>query len=129
VPPQRNVPTPQQNFLTSTPQQSNLPQISPHVSGNTLPLNGAVAQIGSAPPQQSPQITHPPTQPLNPLHKIPPLPEDRFKSVFSQFTAATRIRLTERDLLVEGRQANLWALHKAVFMRNGYEAVRLTLIP
>ncbi|KAH9958569.1 hypothetical protein BC827DRAFT_554734 [Russula dissimulans] len=43
-----------------------------------------------------------------------------------QFTAATRIRLTDRDLMLEGRQINLWALHRMVFLRNGYEAVTAT---
>ena len=84
--------------------------------------------MGGVPPQQSPQITHPPTQPLIPLNKIPPLPEGRFENVFCNLTT-TRIWLTERDLLVEGRQINLWALHESVFLRNGYETVRLTLIP
>jgi hypothetical protein len=81
--------------------------------------------MAGAPPQQSPQITHPPSQQTILPHKIPPLPEARFKSVFIQFTAATGIRLTESDLTIEGRPINLWALHKAVFLRNGFETVCL----
>jgi hypothetical protein len=99
-----------------------------HVSANGLPPNGQLAQVAGAPPQQSTQIAQPPSQqPIQP-HKIPPLPEDRFKGVFMQFTAATGLRLTERDLVIEGRQVNLWALHRAVFMRNGFDSVRPGMI-
>lgn len=41
------------------------------------------------------------------------------------FTAATGLRLTERDLVIEGRPVNPWVLHRAVFMRNGFESVCL----
>jgi hypothetical protein len=124
VPPPRSIPTPQ-SFVPSATGQSNLTQIASHVPANGLPHNGALAQIAGAPPQQSPQVTHPPSQqPILP-HKIPPLPEDRFKLVFMQFTAATGLRITERDLFIEGRPTNLWALHKAVFLRNGFDSVRL----
>jgi len=125
VPPPRSIPTPQQNFVRSATPQSNLTQIPSQVPANGLPHNGALAQMPGAPPQQSPQITHPPSQqPIIP-HKLPPLAEERFKAVFMQFTNATGIRLTERDLLIEGRPINLWALHKAVFLRNGFDSVRL----
>jgi hypothetical protein len=73
------------------------------------------------PPQRS---TPTPLQNSVP-RKIPPLPEDRFKNVFMQFTAATGIRISERDLIVEGRQINLWALHRTVFMQSGFDSVRL----
>ena len=99
-----------------------------HVPTNGLPPNGPLVQMASAPPQQSTQIAQPLSQqPIQP-HKIPLLPEDRFKGVFMQFTAATGLRLTDRDLVIEGRQVNLWALHRAVFMRNGFESVRLGMI-
>jgi hypothetical protein len=101
--------------------------MSPHVSAVGLPLNGALAQMTGAPPQQSPQITHTPSQPLVQPHKIPPLPEDRFKNVFTQFTAATGMRISERDLIVEGRLISLWALHRTVFMRNGFDSVRIRM--
>jgi hypothetical protein len=125
VPPQRSIPTPQQNFIPSAPAQSNLTQISSHIPPNSLPHNGALAQMSGAPPQQSPQIAHPPSQQSILPHKLPPLPEERFKGVFLQFTAASGIRLTESDLTIEGRPINLWALHKAVFLRNGFETVCL----
>ena len=44
-------------------------------------------------------------------------------------SAAMGFRLTERDLVIEGQPVNLWALHKAVFTRNGFESVRLAMIP
>ena len=80
------------------------------------------------PAQQSAQIAQPPSQPPIQPRRIPPLPEDRFKGVFMQFTAATGLRLTDRDLVIEGRPVNLWALHRAVFMRNGFDSVRLGTI-
>ena len=124
-PSQRHIPTPQQNFVSSATPQSNLTQISSHVSADGLPSNGALGQINSAPAQQSPRITHPPSQqPIEPI-KLPPLLEDRFKINFMQFTRAKGIRLNERDLVVEGRPINLWALHRIVFMRNGFDSVRL----
>ena len=46
-----------------------------------------------------------------------------------QFAAATGFRLTERDVTIEGRPVNLWALHRAVFMRYGFESVRLGMTP
>ena len=95
--------------------------MTPHVPTNGLPPNGSLAQMASAPPQQSAQIAQAPSQ-------IPPLPEDRFKGVFMQFTAATGLRLTDRELVIEGRPVNLWALHRAVFLRNGFESVRLGMI-
>ena len=42
-----------------------------------------------------------------------------------QFTRSKGIRLNERDLVIEGRPINLWALHRTVFMRNGFDSVRL----
>ncbi|KAI9512951.1 hypothetical protein F5148DRAFT_560177 [Russula earlei] len=122
VAPQRNMSTPQQNYLPpSTTPQPNLTQ-TPHVSGNGLPLPGVLSQMTGtgAPPQQSPQI--PSQLPIQP-NKIPPLTEDRFKAVFLQYRATTGIRLSERDLMIEGRQINIWALHKAVFLRNGFDSV------
>ena len=104
--------------------------MSSHVSANGLPPIGPLAQarVTGFPPQQSPQFVQPPSQqPIRP-HKLPPLPEDRFESVFVQFTAITGLRLTDRDLVIEGRPVNLWALHRAVFMRNSFESVRLGMI-
>jgi len=118
------------SILSNSPQtsQSNLTQMSPHMPTYGLPLNRPLAQMAGPPPQRSTQIVQPPSQqPIQP-HKIPPLPEDRFKSIFMQFTAATGLRLTDRDLVIEGRPVNLWALHRAVFMRNGFESVRLGMI-
>jgi len=72
------------------------------------------------------QIIHSPSQQSFQFYTIPPVPEDLFKDVF---TAVTGTRLSEGDLEIEGRQINVGALHKAVFLRNSYGAVRLTLIP
>jgi hypothetical protein len=98
--------------------------MSPHVSANGLAFNNALATIGAAPPQQSPQITHPPQQPTQ-NNKYPVLTEDRFKAFFAQFARNPGIRTTERDFIIEGRQINPWLLHKAVFLRGGFDTVRL----
>ena len=45
-----------------------------------------------------------------------------------QSTVATGLRLTNHDLVIEGRPVNLWALHRAVFLRNSFESVRLGMI-
>jgi len=68
-------------------------------------------------------ITHHPSQQSFQLHKIPPLLEDRFKNALWNYMVVTGIGFTKHDLALEGRQINLWALHKSVFLRNGYEAV------
>ena len=123
--PQRGSPTPQQNFVSSATPQSNLTQILSHVPANGLLPNGLSGQINGSPPQQSSRITHPRSQqPIQP-NKLPPLSEDRFKINFMQFTRSKGIRLNERDLAIEGRPINLWALHRAVFLRNGFDSVRL----
>ena len=103
--------------------------MSSHVPANGLPSNSVLAQMNGAPPQQSPQITHPASQP--PIHpnKLPPLTEDRFNSNFMQFTRSKGIRLSERDLVIDDRRINLWALHRTVFSRNGFESVRLIIFP
>jgi hypothetical protein len=86
-----------------------------------------LAQINGAPPPQSPQITHPPSQlPIQP-NKLPCLSEDRFNSNLMQFTKSKGIRLSERDLVIDDRRINLWALHRAVFSQNGFESVRLMI--
>ncbi|KAI0297271.1 hypothetical protein B0F90DRAFT_1740642 [Multifurca ochricompacta] len=123
VPPQRSIPTPQQNFVPSATSQSNLTQMSPHVSANGLPFNGALTQMANALSQQSQQIAHPFPQQLIQLSKLSPLPEDRFKHLFAQFANVTGIRLSERDFIIENRQVSPWALHRAVLARNGFDSV------
>jgi len=91
-------------FLYPTP-------ISPHVSMNIdLLRNGTFAQMAGA----LSQVVD---------HDTPTLLEERFKSVFMHFTAYTGILLGEYDLTVEDRQTIPLALHKAVFLRNGFDAV------
>ncbi|KAH8977699.1 hypothetical protein EDB86DRAFT_3000152 [Lactarius hatsudake] len=111
--PQGRIPTPQQSFVPSVTAQSNLPQMSPHVSSNGLPFNGALSQI----PWRS--ATAATTGPA----KLPPLPEDRFKVLFTQFANTTGLRLNDRDFVIDGRPVSPWALHRAVFARNGFESV------
>lgn len=123
IPPQRSIPTPQQNFVPSVTAQSNLTQMSPRVSGNGLPFNGALAPIPGAPPQPPPQAPHPPQQQSIQCSKLPALPEDRFKVLFAQFASTTGIKLNERDFVIDGRPINPWALHRAVFARNGFDTV------
>jgi len=57
-------------------------------------------------------------------HDISTLLEERFKSVFMYFIAYTGVPFGESDLIIEGRQIIPLALHKAVFLRNGFDAVR-----
>ncbi|KAI9512946.1 hypothetical protein F5148DRAFT_559685 [Russula earlei] len=98
--------------------------IFPHVSVNVDLLdNGTFAQLAGASQQQSSQIMHSPPQQLIQFYDIPPSLEERFKSVFMHFTAYTGIVLGESDLIIENRQISPLALHKAVFLRNGFEAV------
>jgi hypothetical protein len=123
IPPQRNIPTPQQNFAPSVTAQSNLTQMSPHVSGNGLAFNGALAQIPGAQPQHPPQAPHPPPQQTIQCSRLPTLPEDRFKVLFAQFANTTGLRLNDRDFIIDNRAVNPWALHRAVFARNGFDSV------
>ena len=48
--------------------------------------------------------------------------------VFALFSHVTGVGLSEQDFNIEGRQVNPWALRRAVFMRNGFESVRLDMI-
>ncbi|KAH9057865.1 hypothetical protein EDB87DRAFT_1628606 [Lactarius vividus] len=122
IPPQGRIPTPQQSFVPST-AQSNLTQMSPHVSGNGLPFNGALTQIPSTPPQPPPQAPRLTLQRTIQCSKLPPLPEDRFKALFMQFANTTGLRLNDRDFIIDNRPVSAWALHRAVFARNGFDLV------
>ena len=115
----------QQKFVSSATPQSNLTQISSHVPANGLPPNGVLGQINGAQSQQSPRSTHPPSQPSIQPNKLPHSSEDRFKINFMQFTKSKDIRLDERDLAIKRRAIDLWALHRTVFLRNGFDSVRL----
>jgi hypothetical protein len=44
------------------------------------------------------------------------------------FLATVGITVTERDIIIEGRPVNLWALYRVVLLRNGFESVRLGMI-
>ncbi|KAI9440128.1 hypothetical protein H4582DRAFT_1578964 [Lactarius indigo] len=107
LPPQGRIPTPQQNFGPSVTAQSNLTQMSPHVT-----VNGPFTPMPGAPPQLTTQCS-----------KLPPLPEDRFKALFTQFANTTGLRLNDRDFIIDGRSVSPWALHRAVFARNGFDSV------
>ena len=69
----------------------------------------------SVPPSQQP------VQPSN----LTAMSEERFKRDFLQFTRLKGIRLRERDLVIDGRRINLWALHRAVRAGKGFESVSL----
>ena len=84
--------------------------------------------MAGAPPQHSSQIMHLSSQQHNQPHEFSPSSEERFKNVLMYFTAYTGIRLCERDFVIEGKPVSLLALHKAVFLRNGFESVRLNTI-
>ena len=55
---------------------------------------------------------------------VPPLTEERFMDLFVLFSHATGVRLIEQDFNIEGQQVNPWTLHRAVFVRNGFDSVR-----
>ncbi|KAI9454566.1 hypothetical protein BJY52DRAFT_1188853 [Lactarius psammicola] len=103
---------PPMNLVLSATAHSNHPQISPHVSSNGLPFNGAPPQAPYPPPQQTIQCS-----------KLPPLPEARFKALFAQFANTTGLRLNDWDFVIDGRPVSPWALHRAVFARNGSDIV------
>ena len=73
--------------------------------------------------QPSPSVPQPPIQ----SNKLPGLSEDRFNSNFIQFARSKGIGLSERDLVIDDRRINLWALHRTVFSRNGFDQVRLVM--
>ena len=59
-------------------------------------------------------------------NKLPAMLEDGFKSVFLQFTRSKGIiGPGEHDLVINGQAINLWALHREVCARDGFESVRL----
>ncbi|KAI0261553.1 hypothetical protein BC834DRAFT_940755 [Gloeopeniophorella convolvens] len=125
APPQRSIPTPQQTFAphAATPQP-NLSQMSPHAAATSLPYNGALAQVpGGATPQQALQNRPPSSQPSIQITKFLPLPEDRFKQYFAQFSSTIHLKISERDLMIENRVISLYNLHQAVNARSGYDAV------
>ncbi|KAI0293835.1 hypothetical protein BC826DRAFT_879321, partial [Russula brevipes] len=53
----------------------------------------------------------------------PPLTEERFMDLFIQFSRTTGIKLSEQDFVIEGRPIDPWVLHRAVFVRNGFDSV------
>ena len=66
-------------------------------------------------------------QPMELIELPPPLTEERFMEHFMLFSHATGIRLNEQEFYIEGQQVNPWALHRAVFARNGFDSVRISL--
>ena len=69
-------------------------------------------------------LSVPPSQQTFQPNKLPPLPEDQFKSSFLQFTGSRGIKISESNLVIDGLRIDLWALHKAVRAGNGFESVR-----
>ena len=61
---------------------------------------------------------------FRPNGAVPPLTEERFMDLFMESSHVTGVRLSEQDFNIEGRQVNPWALHRAVFARNGFDSVR-----
>ena len=70
-------------------------------------------------------LSVPPSQQALPLNTLPSMSEDQFESRFVQFTGSRGIRISECDLVIDGRPINLWALLRAVRAENGFESVRL----
>ena len=68
-------------------------------------------------------VSVPPSQQPN---KLPGMLEDVFKNFFSQFTRSQGIiGPSERDLVINGQAINLWAFHREVCARDGFESVCL----
>jgi hypothetical protein len=44
-----------------------------------------------------------------------------------QFAGSKGIRLSERDLVIDGRCMNLWALQRMVLLWNSFDSVRLMI--
>ncbi|KAH9178399.1 hypothetical protein EDB89DRAFT_1843929 [Lactarius sanguifluus] len=88
-----------------------------------MAFNDSPAQTPGPPPQPPPQAPHQPPQRTFQCSKLPPLPEDRFKALFAQYANTTGLRLNEQDFFVDGRPVSPWALHRAVFARNGFDSV------
>src|ERR1700761_6948368 len=110
----------QQNFVPSLTAQSNLTQMSPHVSGIDVPFNGTLAQTPDPPQQPPPHSPHPPPQLAVQCSRLPALPEDRFKALFVQFANTTGLRLNDQDFVIDGQPISPWDLHRVVFARNGF---------
>jgi hypothetical protein len=123
LPPQRRLPSVKWNFAPSVTVQPNLTQMPPHVSGNGLAFDGALARIPGAQPQPPPQAPHYPQQQTIQYSRLPTLPEDRFKVLLAQFANTTGLRLNDRGFVIDNRAVNPWALHRAVFARNGFDSV------
>ena len=103
-------------------------QISSHISANDLPSDAVLVQINDVPPQQSPRSR-------NSLHNSlwspinhPACQRTDLKVTLCSLLDLGAIRLTERDLTIDGRHIDLWALHRAVFSWSGFESVRLIII-
>ncbi|KAH9057859.1 hypothetical protein EDB87DRAFT_975753 [Lactarius vividus] len=122
TPPRGRIPTSQQSFVPSVTAQSNLTQMSSH-SANGLPSNGGFTQIPGAPPPPPPRAPHLALRRTIQCSQLPPLSEDRFKVLFTQYAKTTALRLNDRDFVIDGRPVSAWALHRAVFTRNGFESV------
>ncbi|KAH8977687.1 hypothetical protein EDB86DRAFT_3054857 [Lactarius hatsudake] len=88
--------------------------MSSHESANGLPFDGALAQIPGA------RLAR---QRIIRCSQLPPLTEDRFKDLFTQYANTTGLRLNDRDFVIDGRPVSSWTLHRAVFARNGFESV------
>jgi hypothetical protein len=73
-------------------------------------------------------LTIPPLEQALQFNTLPPMSEDHFKSSFLQFTGSRGIRISERDLVIDSRPIDPWALHRAVHAGNGFESVRLQYI-
>ena len=123
IPPQRSITTLHQIFVPSLTAQSNLTQLSPHVSGNGLPFNGALAHIPGVPPQPPPQAPYPPLPLTIQCTILPARSEEQMKAQFAQFSNTADLRQSYPGLVIDSRPVNPWALHRAVFARNGFESV------
>ncbi|KAI9451047.1 hypothetical protein BJY52DRAFT_131417 [Lactarius psammicola] len=82
-------------------------------------LSGVMLQQQQQQPPQAPR--RPPQQTIQ-WSKLPPLPEDRFELRSAQFANTTGLRLNDRDFVIDGRPVSPWALHRAVFARNGFDS-------
>jgi hypothetical protein len=99
------------------------PSLETFVTKRRLSGHPVQAYYTGAPPQPPPQAPHHLPQQTIQYSRLPTLPEDRFKELFAQFVKTTGLRLNDRDFIIDNRAVNLWALHRAVFARNGFDTV------
>lgn len=121
---QRQIPTPNSSLLA--PQGPNFARMSPHLPPGTPQIPNMPQQPqqqrpnGGLPLQQSGQNMTGPA-----FAQVPgPIAEQKFEQLWQHVVANHKLQLQERWMQFDGRQINLYQLHKVVFGMGGYQFVR-----